>query len=90
MQVAFNVKTNRSALATLLAGDGSPLPAGMEMVTSDGRLEARVADQGLAYIKGEGAGDTDLVSKPGLPPFRCPLPVLPSEPMASLGDIRCE
>ncbi|MGI9487661.1 MAG: hypothetical protein ACR2RF_17635, partial [Geminicoccaceae bacterium] len=66
------------------------LPAGMEMVTSDGTLEARVADQGLAYIKGEGKGASDLVSKPGLPPYRCPLPALPAEPMASLGDIRCE
>ncbi|MEZ5930774.1 MAG: fimbria/pilus outer membrane usher protein [Alphaproteobacteria bacterium] len=90
VQVAFNVKTNRSALATLIAADGSPLPAGMEMVTSDGTLEARVADQGLAYIKGEGTGGGDLVSKPGLPPFRCPLPLLPSEPMASLGDIQCQ
>jgi len=90
VQVAFNVKTNRSALATLLDAEGSPLPAGMEMVTSDGKLEARVADQGLTYIKGEGTGRTDLVSKPGLPPFRCPLPTLTAEPMASLGEIRCE
>lgn len=90
VQVAFNVKTNRSALATLLDAEGLPLPAGMEMITSDGTLEARVADQGLAYIKGEGAGRADLLSKPGLPPYRCPLPPLPAEPMASLGDIRCE
>ena len=89
VQVAFNVKTNRSALATLLDNAGSPLPAGMEMVTETGDLEARVADQGLAYIKGEGRGSADLVSKPGLPPYRCPLPTLPVEPMASLGEIRC-
>ena len=90
VQVAFNVKTNRSALATLLDDTGTPLPAGMEMVTESGDLEARVADQGLAYIKGEGRGDADLVSKPGLPPYRCPLPALPAEPMASLGDIQCQ
>ncbi|MEM9628977.1 MAG: fimbria/pilus outer membrane usher protein [Pseudomonadota bacterium] len=90
VQVAFNVKTNRSALATLLDTEGAPLPAGMEMVTGDGRLEARVADQGLAYIKGEGEGLADLLSKPGLPPYRCPLPAMPTEPMASLGEIRCE
>jgi len=90
VQVAFNVRTNRTALATLLDAEGGPLPAGMEMVTEDGSLEARVADQGLAYIKGEGAGAADLVSKPGLPPYRCPLPTLPAEPMASLGEIRCQ
>ncbi|MGI9510902.1 MAG: hypothetical protein ACR2QJ_16300 [Geminicoccaceae bacterium] len=90
VQVAFNVKTNRSALATLLDAAGTPLPAGMEMVTSDGKLEARVADRGLAYIKGEGEGGADLTSKPGLPPYRCPLPRLPAEPMASLGEIRCQ
>ena len=90
VQVAFNVKTNRTALATLIDAEGSPLPAGMELVTADGRLEARVADQGLAYIKGEGAGGVFLNSKPGLPPFRCPLPTLPSEPMASLGEIPCD
>jgi outer membrane usher protein len=90
VQVAFNVQTNRSALATLLDAAGVPLPAGMEMITEDGQLEARVADRGLAYIKGAGAGSADLVSKPGLPPHRCPLPTLPSEPMASLGEIRCQ
>jgi outer membrane usher protein len=90
VRVAFDVKTNRSALATLLDIKGTPLPAGMEMVSEDGALEARVADQGLAYIKGEGTGGVDLKSKPGLPPYRCPLPTLPSEPMASLGEIRCE
>ena len=90
VQVAFNVKTNRTALATLLDAEGTPLPAGMEMVTEDGKLEARVADQGLAYIKGEGTEKADLFSKPGLPPFRCPVPALPAEPMASLGDITCE
>ncbi|MEM7045453.1 MAG: fimbria/pilus outer membrane usher protein, partial [Pseudomonadota bacterium] len=90
VQVAFNVKTNRTALATLLDADGEPLPAGLEMTTSDGKINARVADQGLAYIKGEGAGGSDLMSNPGLPAFRCPLPTLPSEPMASLGEIRCQ
>ena len=90
VQVAFNVKTNRSALATLIDAEGAPLPAGMEMVTEDGKLEARVADQGLAYIKGEGEGASDLLSKPGLPPYRCPLPTLPAEPLASLGEIKCE
>jgi outer membrane usher protein len=90
VQVAFNVKTNRTALATLLSAEGIPLPAGMEMTAGEGRIEARVADQGLAYIKGEALGAVDLVSKPGLPPHRCPLPPLPPEPMASLGEIRCE
>jgi len=60
------------------------------MISTDGKLEGRVADQGLTYIKGEGSGGVDLKSKPGLPPYRCPLPPLPTEPMASLGDIRCE
>lgn len=90
VKVAFNVQTNRSALATLLDAAGIPLPAGMELITNDGTLEAQVADQGLTYIKGSGTGDADLVSKPGLPPFRCPLPPMPSEPMTSLGDIRCQ
>ena len=90
VKVAFDVRSNRSALATLLDVAGSPLPSGMELVTETGDLEAQVADQGLAYIKGAGAGGADLVSKPGLPPYRCPLPVLPSEPMSNLGDIRCE
>ncbi len=90
VKVAFNVQTNRSALATLLDAAGIPLPAGMELITEEGDLEARVADQGLAYIKGAGAGGGDLVSKPGLPLHRCPLPALPSEPMSSLGEIRCQ
>ncbi|MGI9452823.1 MAG: fimbria/pilus outer membrane usher protein, partial [Geminicoccaceae bacterium] len=90
VNVAFNVQTNRSALATLLDAAGIPLPAGMELITEDGTLEAQVADQGLAYIKGSGAGPGDLVSKPGLPPFSCPLPALPSEPMSNLGEILCK
>ncbi len=90
VKLAFDVRTNRSALATLLDAAGVPLPAGMEMITEDGTLEARVADQGLAYIKGSGEGGADLVSKPGLPPHRCPLPPMPTEPMSSLGEIRCQ
>ena len=90
VRIAFDVKTSRSALATLIDADGVPLPAGMEMVSTDGRLEARVAGQGLAYIKGELTPHADLTSKPGLPPYRCPLPPLPAEPMANLGDIQCE
>ncbi|MGI9436870.1 MAG: fimbria/pilus outer membrane usher protein, partial [Geminicoccaceae bacterium] len=90
VRAAFNVTTNRSALATLLDTAGAPLPAGMELTTGDGSLEARVADQGLAYIKGSGEGGAALVSKPGLPPYSCPLPVLPAEPMTSLGEISCK
>ncbi len=89
VRVAFNVQTTRSALATLLDAAGIPLPAGMELITEDGALEARVADQGLAYIKGGVEGPTHLVSKPGLPMHRCPLPALPAEPMSNLGEIRC-
>ncbi len=88
VKVAINVQANRSALATLLDAKGVPLPAGIELITEDWTLEAQVADQDLAYIIGSGEGASDLVSKPGLPSHRCPIQAMPSETMASLGEIR--
>jgi outer membrane usher protein len=108
VRLAFAIKDQRTALATLLDGVGEPLPAGLELASADGQVVAQVADRGLAYVQGSlgeagageeavgGAGGPDmaggpleLVSVPGQPPFRCPLPPLPAEPMAQLGEITC-
>jgi outer membrane usher protein len=89
IKVAFNLQTQHSALVTLLDAAGEPLPAGLDMTNGAGTIEARVADRGLAYVKGTDPGPAELSSKPGLPPFRCRLPVLPDEPLASLGTVRC-
>ena len=88
--VTFDVRDNRTALATLLGPDGEPLPAGLEMTGDDGRLSAQVADQGFAYITSDGGAAAELASVPGQPAFRCALPAFPDEPMAQLGEIRCE
>jgi outer membrane usher protein len=88
--VTFEVRDNRTALATLLGPDGEPLPAGLEMTGDDGRVSAQVADRGFAYITSDGAAAAELQSVPGQPAFRCALPAFPDEPMAQLGEIRCE
>jgi outer membrane usher protein len=88
--VTFDVQQSRTALATLLDGDGKPLPAGLELTGDEGRVLAQVADQGFAYITSTGEAATELQSVPGQPPFRCPLPAFGDDPMAQLGEIRCE
>jgi outer membrane usher protein len=88
--VTFDVRDNRTALATLIDAKGEPLPAGLEMTGDDGRVSAQVADSGFAYITSAGAEPAVLESVPGQPAFRCALPALPGEPMAQLGEIRCE
>jgi outer membrane usher protein len=88
--VTFEVRDNRTALATLVDVKGEPLPAGLEMTGDDGRVSAQVADRGFAYITGAGGSAAVLQSVPGQPAFRCALPDLPEEPMAQLGEIRCE
>jgi outer membrane usher protein len=88
--VTFDVRDNRTALATLLDAKGEPLPAGLELTGDDGRVSAQVADRGFAYITGTGEAAAVLQSVPGQPPFRCALPALPAEPMAQLGEIPCE
>jgi hypothetical protein len=60
------------------------------MSGDDGRVSAQVADSGFAYITSAGAEPAVLQSVPGQPAFRCTLPALPEEPMAQLGEIRCE
>ena len=90
VQVAFDVQQHRTALATLLDAKGEPLPAGLQLESEDGRASAQVADRGLAYVKGDGKGAFALASVPGQPAFLCELPPLPDEPMAPLGEIRCE
>ncbi len=88
--VTFEVHDKRTALATLLDRDGEPLPAGLEMTGGDGRVSAQVADRGFAYITSDGDAAVELQSVPGQPPFRCALPAWPDEPMAQLGEIRCQ
>jgi outer membrane usher protein len=88
--VTFDIEDNRTALATLLDAKGAPLPAGLELVGAEGAVRAQVADQGFAYITGSGDAAAALQSVPGQPAFRCDLPALPEEPMAQLGEIRCE
>lgn len=90
VKVAFAVQEHKTALATLLDPAGEPLPAGLQMISADGKLSAQVADRGLAYIKGAGASALELASVPGQPIHRCALPSLPDEPMAALGEITCE
>jgi hypothetical protein len=60
------------------------------MTGDDGRLGAQVADRGFAYITSAGGAAALLQSVPGQPSFRCALPDIPDEPMAQLGEIRCE
>jgi len=88
--IDFDVATRRTALATLVDRDGAPLPAGLVLKSEDGTLDARVADDGLAYIKGTAAGPVVLASSGDQPAFRCALPALPEEPMARLGALHCE
>ena len=88
--VTFEVRDNRTALATLVDLKGEPLPAGLEMSGDDGRVNAQVADRGFAYVTSNGSEAAVLTSVPGQPAFRCALPELPDEPMAQLGEIRCE
>ncbi len=87
--VTFEVRDNRTALATLLGPDGKPLPAGLELA-GEGGVSAQVADAGFAYITSGSDAPAVLQSVPGQPAFRCALPALPEEPMAQLGEIRCE
>jgi outer membrane usher protein len=88
--VTFDVRDNRTALATLVDAKGEPLPAGLQMTGDEGRVSAQVADSGFAYITSAGAEPALLQSVPGQPAFRCALPAFPDEPMAQLGEIRCE
>jgi outer membrane usher protein len=88
--VTFDVRDNRTALATLVDAKGEPLPAGLQMIGDDGRVSAQVADRGFAYITSAVAEAALLQSVPGQPAFRCALPAFPEEPMAQLGEIRCE
>ena len=60
------------------------------MTGDDGRVSAQVADRGFAYITSAGGAAAELQSVPGQPAFRCALPAFPDEPMAQLGEIRCE
>jgi hypothetical protein len=53
-------------------------------------VSAQVADAGFAYITSNGDAAVLLQSVPGQPAFRCALPAFPDEPMAQLGEIRCE
>lgn len=85
----FEVATQRSALVVLRDKGGEPLPAGLELASSDGTMTAQVADDGLAYVRGTEEGPAELASVPGQPPFVCALPALPAEPMADLGVITC-
>jgi outer membrane usher protein len=85
--IGFDIRTQRTALATLLDGTGAPLPAGLTLTTEDGATLAQVADEGLAYVKGTGAGPEVLASTG--PAFSCPLPALSDQPMQQLGTIRC-
>lgn len=87
--VDFEVATQRSALVVLRDKGGEPLPAGLELASSDGTMTAQVADDGLAYVRGTEEGPAELASVPGQPPFVCALPALPAEPMADLGVITC-
>ena len=87
--VGFEVVSQRSALAVLVAKGGKPLPAGLELTSGDGATTAQVADDGLAYVRGTTEGPVELNSVPGQPPFVCQLPALPAEPMADLGTITC-
>ncbi|HET6522699.1 MAG TPA: fimbria/pilus outer membrane usher protein, partial [Geminicoccaceae bacterium] len=90
--VAFPVRRQRSALATLLDAAGGPLPAGLGLASLDGRMTARVARDGLAYITGVADGPVVLTSEPaGGVRHGCRLPhPLPDEAQARLGEIRCE
>jgi outer membrane usher protein FimD/PapC len=85
--IGFDIRTQRTALATLLDGTGAPLPAGLTLTSEDGATLAQVADEGLAYVKGTGAGPEVLASTG--PAFSCPLPALSDQPMQQLGTIRC-
>ncbi len=88
--VTFDIHETRTALATLVDRDGKPLPAGLELSGGEGSVLAQVADQGFAYITSTGDGADELQSVPGQPAFRCPLPAFGEDPMAQLGEIRCE
>jgi outer membrane usher protein len=88
--IGFDIKTQRTALATLTDGKGAPLPAGLTLASEDGTTLAQVADDGLAYVKGTAAGPAVLTSLEGQPGFSCPLPALSDQPMQRLGTLRCE
>lgn len=88
--IAFDVRTQRTALVTLVDGAGAPLPAGLVLAGRDGAVGAQVADAGLAYVRGTVGDASVLESVEGQPGFSCPLPALPDEPMAALGEVACE
>jgi outer membrane usher protein len=89
--VTFDVQDSRTALATLVDLKGEPLPAGLELKGgADGKATAQVAERGFAYITTSGDQAVELQSVPGQPAFRCALPPIPEEPMAQLGEIRCD
>jgi outer membrane usher protein len=88
--VTFDVQDSRTALATLVDLKGEPLPAGLQMTGADGRTAAQVAERGFAYITSAGEEAVELQSVPGQPAFHCALPPIPDEPMAQLGEIRCD
>ncbi len=91
LQVTFDVKEQRSALATLIDLKGKPLPAGLVLSDPTGKISGQVADRGLTYVKGAApSGPVQLASQPGQPAYRCQLGVLPDQPMAPLGTIRCD
>jgi outer membrane usher protein len=90
VRIPFAVRVQRTALVTLAAADGRPLPAGLELESADGLAVAQVADAGLAYVRSAGPAGFTLESRAGQPPFTCRLPTLPDEPMATLGDVTCQ
>jgi outer membrane usher protein len=89
LALTFDVTRQRSALARLVDSGGTPLPAGLVLTGRDGTITAQVAERGTAYITGADGPPVELASAPGQPAFRCALPALPDEPVASLGEIRC-
>ncbi|GBD43422.1 F1 capsule-anchoring protein [bacterium HR40] len=85
----FRIRGGHLATARLLAADGQPLPAGLEL-TADG-VTAVVADEGFAQITGLGRDPVEVrgVDARGTNHL-CRLPgTSGDDPLPDLGEVRC-
>lgn len=90
MTIEFPLERMTQATATLRGADGEPLPTGLRLRSSDGKVTAWVARDGFSEVRGVGPAPTTITAEVGDRLVRCPLPAAqPNEILADLGVVEC-
>ena len=92
IRVPLEISNGRSAIATLVAADGEPLPAGIMLISADERVQAQVARGGLAQIDGMLPIDVRVSGGIDGQTYSCVITgIVESDgPFPDLGTINCE